>query len=539
MPPKTIKLNDLVNVGPVLKPKKNRIEWKSVYHALAGITAEYIINVLKPKPGDPLSKDLEQFFVHSSETSEKWLLRMGKDHDSLSEILDALDFRKDEEGYKEFSSTISFYIDDSGGTISIGDLTIPYSQSFLRVKVIDGKLLLLLYSQSKETVYRAISGPGPIIDYSEPAQTILKEPTGIQLNPDTTSIKPVDVDRFFDLTDDLMNADKDQRAAISADVDRNLLVVAGAGSGKTRSIVGRICYLHLVKGIPLRKMAALTFMRRARHPLIKSASDQLAEAYNKLGVERKPDEVNISTLDAFFKRLIENHWEEMGFKHKPVFKYDTKKEVKLKIIQDIIINNRYPAKIEMTDQKIPLLDNKLLNELLIQIERSADGLVINVPGIENILNSYIDYQMESHEILEYYASAYIVRRALATNPDLKDQICEDFRCILIDEYQDINKLQNEIFSYLYGTGIHFTLVGDDDQTIYTWRGSDVGIIRDVLKDDNVEKVYLTVNYRNNPHIVEAGNSVLERMNVRSKKGMMITPYRTTGPKIRVCEISSD
>ena len=539
MPQKTIYLNDIANVGPVLKPKKNRIEWKSVYHVLVGITAEYIQSVLKPKPGDPLSRDLEQFFVHSAETSEKWLARMSSEHDSLSEILDAVDFSKDEGGYSDFASTVSFTIDGELSEITIGDLAFPYTQSFLRIREIEGKNIALLYSQSKEILYRAISGPGAVTDYSEKAEAIIKEPTGIQQNPESIHFRPIDPEKFFNLTDDLRDADKDQRAAISADIDRNLLVVAGAGSGKTRSIVGRICYLHLVKGVPLRKMAALTFMRRARHPLIKSASEQLAEAYRKLGIERTPDEVNISTLDAFFRRLIENHWEEMGFRRKPLFKFDTKKEVKLKILQQIIIDNDYPARKEITDQIKPLLENQPLKDLLSKIEGCADGLVVNIPGIENILNSYIEYQMENHEILEFYASAFIVKRALEINPDLKDRICGDFKCILIDEYQDINRLQNEIFSHLYGSGIHFTLVGDDDQTIYTWRGSDVGIIRDVLKDEDVQKVYLTINYRNNPHIVEAGNSILDRMDVRSKKGMKITPYRDKGPKIRICEVMPD
>ena len=519
-------MKDIVNVGP--QPKKNRKDWKSVYHVMAGITAEYIFNVMRPRPGDDLSRDLEQFFKYSAKTSKEWVEMLGSDHDSLEELLDAIEFKEDEVSYEEFSSGITFTFGGDGSKIIVGDMTIPFSQKFLKVVEIEGSPYALLYSQVEEPQFKAILGPGPRREYTEKAELVLKECTGIQKNPLGIQIKPVEADMFFDLTDDLRGVDNDQRAAISADLDRNLLVVAGAGSGKTRSLVGRLCYLHLVKGIPLQRIVALTYMRKATHPLVKSASEQLREAYIKIGANTTPDDVNVSTIDAFFKKLIDNYWEDMGFTSKPEFKFDTKDEVKLDIIRSIITDNNYPVHKDIQ-----------MSELRRQLENYANGLSVNIPGIENILRSYVEWQMENHQILEFFCSSYIVKLALTEDSMLKERICDAFDCILIDEFQDINRLQNEIFSVLYDSNIHFTLVGDDDQTIYTWRGSDVGIIRDMLKDESVRKVYLTVNYRNNPHIVEAGNSILERMDGRSKKGMRITPYQPTGPKIRQCSVLAD
>lgn len=526
MPERTIQLKEIVNVGP--QPKKNRVEWKSVYHVLAGITAEYIFNVMKPRPGDDFSRDLEQFFKYSAKTSKEWLEMLGSDHDSLGDLLDAIEFEEDEASYGSLASRVSFVFGGEESKVLVGSMAIPFSQKFIKIKEIDGSTYALIYSQVEEPLFKAILGPGPRTDYSEKTELVLKEFTGIQKNPLGVQIKLVGADKFFDLTDDLRGIDNDQREAISADMDRNLLVVAGAGSGKTRSLVGRLCYLHLVKGVPLQRMAALTYMRKAAHSLDKSASEQLREAYIKIGADIAPDDVNVSTIDAFFKKLIDNYWEDMGFTSKPEFKFDTKDEVKLDIIRSIITDNNYPVHKDIQ-----------MSELRRQLENYANGLTVNIPGVENILRSYVEWQMENHQILEFFCSSYIVKLALTENSLLKDRICDAYDCILIDEFQDINRLQNEIFSVLYDSSIHFTLVGDDDQTIYTWRGSDVGIIRDMLKDEGVNKVYLTVNYRNNPHIVEAGNSILEEMNGRSKKGLRITPYQSTGPKIRLCSVLKD
>ena len=82
------------------------------------------------------------------------------------------------------------------------------------------------------------------------------------------------------------------------------------------------------------------------------------------------------------------------------------------------------------------------------------------------------------------------------------RVVESYDCILIDEFQDINKLQNDVLSNFYNSKIHFTFVGDDDQTIYTWRGADNSIIKSMVGDASVNTVYLTTNYRNNPYIVK-------------------------------------
>ena len=523
LPEGIIQLKDIVNVGPVVR--RSGTNWKSVYRILSAIVAEYIFGEINPGPDDEISQATEMLFTDATKTSKEWLENM-KEYDPLDDLLDSIEFQEDDKSFEKLRSSIRFVLKGEKSSIEIEDLSVPFSQKFLRFHDDHGSVYALIYSQVDSPVYKPIQGPGQKIDYIEFSDKILKETTGIQANPLGSCVKLVDQDKFFTLTEDLSNADEDQMAAISADTDRNLLVVAGAGSGKTRSLIGRLCYLHLVKGIPLRRMAILTYMRKATYPLIKSVSEQLSEAYIKIGAETMPEEVSISTIDAFFKRLIEFYWADMGFTAKPVFNFSMKEDVKLNILATIINENNYPIRME-------------LPELKRHLENYANGLSVNMPGIDNILRSYVEWQIENHEIFEFFCSSYILKMALVGDSLLKDKICESFDCILIDEFQDINKLQNEIFSTLYHSNIHFTLVGDDDQTIYTWRGSDVGIIRNMQKDNGVKTVYLTVNYRNNPHIVEAGNSVLEKMGGRSKVGKKIIPYQTNGPKIRVCSVSTD
>ena len=390
--------------------RRSGTNWKSVYHILSGIAAEYIFSKIDLKPGDDISRDLEQFFKYAAKTSKEWL-ELIKGYDSLDELFDAFEFQEDNKSFEDLRTSIRFILKDGESRIEIGDLSIPFSQKFLRFHDIDGSTYALIYSQVDSPVYKAIPGPGQKTDYIETGDKVLKEETGVQIDPLGNRIKPVDPDKFFTLTEDLSNADKDQKAAISADIDRNLLVVAGAGSGKTRSLVGRVCYLHLVKGVPLKRMAVLTYMKKATHPLIKSASEQLSQAYIKIGADTTLEEVNVSTIDAFFKRLIESYWADMGFTTKPVFNFSMNEDVKLDILATIIRENNYPVH---RDLKLP--------ELKRQLENYANGLSVNIPGIDRILRSYVEWQIENHEIFEFFCSSYIVKMALTEDSLLKDRL---------------------------------------------------------------------------------------------------------------------
>ncbi len=530
-----IRLDQIVNVGVV--KRRSGTSYKSVHNLLAGITAEYIENSIKPEHNDDLYRELEMFFRQAYKPANEWLVSL-RPFDSLNDFLDLIFFREDEDSYKVLSSRIFFIRDSDASFIRIGELEFPSSNRFIRICNLDNQKFALVYSQVGETpVYKVIAGPGPKNSYKEETKPIFRDSNGSQVDPDGTCLPLVDPEQFFQLTDDLRKVDKDQKAAISANCDHNLLIVAGAGSGKTRSLVGRMCYLHLVKRIPLNRIAMLTFTRKAAQKLIKSASEQLTESYGNLGITASSTSINASTIDAFFKRLIEIHWSEMGFTKNPKFSFDMKLDTKLNILSRIIEEDDFPLREENGGRNENGLEK--LKVLRAQIENYANGLTVNIPGIDNLLRSYVDWQVRNNEIVEFFCASCIVKNTLDNNEAFKNRLCESFECILIDEFQDINKLQNEIFAALYDTSVHFTLVGDDDQTIYTWRGSDVDIIRDMQKDENVNTVFLTVNYRNNPYIVRAGNSILRRMGERSKNGVEITPYQNTGEKVRICRISKN
>ncbi len=528
-----IGLDQIVNVGVV--KKKSGTSYKSIHNLLAGITAEYIENTIKPQRSDDLYRELEMFFRQANKPASEWLISL-RPFDSLNDFLNLIFFQENEDSYRDLSSRIFFIQDSNSSFIRIGELEFPSSNKFIRICELDNQKFALIYTQVGETpVYKVISGPGPKNSYKEETKPIFQDSNGSQVDPDSTCLPFVDPEQFFQLTDDLRKVDKDQKAAISANCDRNLLIVAGAGSGKTRSLVGRMCYLHLVKRIPLNKIAMLTFTRKAAQKLIKSASEQLTESYGNLSITTNPTSINASTIDAFFKRLIEIYWSEMGFTKNPKFNFDMKLDTKLNILSKIIEEDDFLLHEENDERNENSLEK--LKALRTQIENYANGLTVNIPGIDNLLRSYVDWQVRNNEIVEFFCASCIVKNTLNSNEALKNKLCESFECILIDEFQDINKLQNEIFATLYDTSIHFTLVGDDDQTIYTWRGSDVDIIRDMQKDKNVNTVFLTVNYRNNPYIVRAGNSILRKMGERSKNGVEITPYQNTGEKVRICKVS--
>ncbi len=347
---------------------------------------------------------------------------------------------------------------------------------------------------------------------------------------------------------DLRELDREQKVAVSAPIDKNVLILAGAGSGKTRCLVSRLAYLHLVKGVPLDKIVLLTFTKNVASEMRERAANLMLPIYAQYYPNSEPT-LDVRTIDSFFVKTIRSFYQEIGFKNdsEPLFFLSTDREdksiidKKISVLREIVANNGLEAVFSyyFTEPEDEVVARARQKSLLKKLENYMIGLPVNQSGIQELLDLYLDWQLLHNEVLGFESAQKLIQKSLEDPLSrIKDKITSQYKCILIDEFQDISILQNKVFSFFYDGSIHFTFCGDDDQTIYGFRGSDNAIIQAISKMPNVINAPLMTNYRSDPTIVEAANAILNIIEGRAKTVKMKTAL-TTKNKIHHATYSND
>ena len=497
---------------------------------LCGICSEYALNIKRVSEDDNIFHHIRAYY-EDGDISSKTLLNNFKKTNEFNELLGDFDISdQSAENYEKIISSIKWDSDQKENKFTIGTFSFTSNITFIKQLVESDSIYCLTYSDNSDWPrFEAITCGIDSFHYRENTKKV-EMAIKIGNKPSIKTTDVIDDETFFTLTNDLRTTDPKQREAIKADLDRNVLIVAGAGSGKTRSLVGRVSYLHLVKGVPLNRIALLTFTNAATDSMRKGALAQLNEAYLKhdFHTYSKPN-VMAYTIDAFFKRIIDSYWADIGFSEKPSFLYDKKRDQpeRERLLRDVIQSNHFWGMLDG-------LKNGYY-DLYQQVEKYANGIYVSIPGIDVLLNLYVEKQIEQCKIVNFVFASCILEKASSSDDcALYQRINNDYDCILIDEFQDINNIQNKVLSKFYDSvGIHFTFVGDDDQSIYAWRGADNEAIRQMQNDPKVNVIYLTINYRNNPFIVNAGNDILRTMKDRAKSEVLIEAYKKTGSKVHV------
>ncbi len=290
--------------------------------------------------------------------------------------------------------------------------------------------------------------------------------------------------------------------------DGPILVLAGAGSGKTRTIVHKIAYLIHQKKVPPYKIVAVTFTNKA-------ASEMAGRALSLCGPEASS--VVIRTYHAlglfFLRKLAEKIqypaeftiWDDL----------DTHKSMELALGK--VSNEKFTkTQIKYFTQKISSLKNDLVSPEQLRED----------PGLEEM--EYADilpevyhlYEMSKKEsrAVDFGDLIYLPVKIFETHPETLEEISRRYRYFLVDEYQDTNYAQYKLISLLSGQSRNLCVVGDDDQAIYGWRGADVQNIlnfRDQFPDAKVIK--LEENYRSTIHILNLANRVISNNEGRMEK----------------------
>jgi len=296
-----------------------------------------------------------------------------------------------------------------------------------------------------------------------------------------------------------------------------LLVFAGAGSGKTRTIIYRIANL-LASGVPPYRILAVTFTNKAAGEM-KSRLSELA------GAEVSRD-LWVGTFHSVCAKLLRRYSEEVGLKRNFVIYDDSDQKAVL---------TRVVRELNLSDQEYP---PKLMASLISKEKREGRGPseVKGDAGFNDSLPEiYVRYQIALRlaNAVDFDDLLYLMA-LIAENPNSKggEELRKRFIHVLVDEFQDTNLIQYRLIRALSAQRRNLCVVGDDDQSIYRWRGADVRLIRSFRRDfSDAVVIKLEQNYRSSGNIVRAALGVIEAADVREPKKLWTD--QEPGEKVKV------
>lgn len=297
-----------------------------------------------------------------------------------------------------------------------------------------------------------------------------------------------------------------QQAAVRHD-QGPLLLLAGAGSGKTRVITSRIAYLVGERGVPPDRILAVTFTNKAAREMQERVTEEVGRKQAKGMV--------VATFHALCVRMLKEDIERLGYK-KNFSIYATADQARL--VRDLM-------------QQLQVDGKKFDAERLLWVISDAKNRL--VPPERFIARARDEYSTLAAELYPRYQKALkafnavdfddlimLVVRLLQEFPAAREKYRERFRYLMVDEYQDTNAAQYLLLKLLAGKHRNLCVVGDDDQSIYGWRGADLGNILDFEKDfPGAEVIRLEQNYRSTGNILAAANAVIRNNKKRKDKAL--------------------
>ena len=316
--------------------------------------------------------------------------------------------------------------------------------------------------------------------------------------------------------DILMDLNEAQNAAVTTDAP-HALILAGAGSGKTKVLVHRVAW-YLQTGQSLdHGILAVTFTNKA-------AGEMKGRIQNLMG--RSVQNMWIGTFHGIAHRFLKLHWREAGLKESfQIIDSDDQLRVIRRIVRDLELEESGWSAKEI-QYKINSWKEKGLRSK--KVPKANDR-------IEDVLKTvYHDYEVvcERSSSVDFAELLLRVYELWSTQPRIKEDYHLRFRHILVDEFQDTNRLQYEWLKLLVGDKGNLFVVGDDDQSIYSWRGAKVENMQLFQRDfPDHEIVRLEQNYRSTSNILEAANSLIT--NNSKRIGKRLWTNGTDGEKIKL------
>ncbi|MCX2717859.1 UvrD-helicase domain-containing protein [Helicobacter sp. MIT 21-1697] len=297
-------------------------------------------------------------------------------------------------------------------------------------------------------------------------------------------------------------------------IDGAMLILAGAGSGKTKTITTRLAYLIDEVGIPPSATLTLTFTNKAAQEMRARALALLHNTY-----ESPPLLCTFHRFGLIFLRL---HIAKLGRKANFVVLDADDKRALLKSLCKI-------RPISQLDYYISNMKNAFLSPKEAQAYAHSEEYKL----MNRIYGEYEDYLLNKN-LLDFDDLLYLTYAILLQDEDIAMQMSEQYQYIMVDEYQDTNEIQYKILKRLCFSHKNLCVVGDDDQSIYGWRGADVNnILRFPNEFDEVKVVKLEENYRSSEQILNAANALISHNSKRLGKNLK--SMKGAGADVRVIE----
>lgn len=288
--------------------------------------------------------------------------------------------------------------------------------------------------------------------------------------------------------------DRQKEAVMSCDT--NLRIIAGAGSGKTKVITTRIAYLVEDMGVAPYRILAITFTNKA-------ANEMKSRVEGILGVNDTG--VRISTIHSFCVRVLR---EEIRF-----FDYPSNFLILDSDDQKTILNEIYK---KLDIQKKELSYGNALNYIsgnkcaFISADEALQRVTYPFEKIKAQIYSEYENKLKMLQVLDFDDLLIYVYKLFRDNLEAREKWQNRFDFIHVDEFQDVDEIQYGLIRYLCGPSTKLCVVGDPDQTIYTWRGAKVDIIMNFVKDfKDCKTIILNENYRSTKNILDAANSLIK------------------------------
>jgi len=321
---------------------------------------------------------------------------------------------------------------------------------------------------------------------------------------------------------DLNILNAEQRRAVE-EIEGPSMIIAGAGSGKTRVLTYKIAYL-IESGISPFEILALTFTNKA--------ATEMKERISKL-VKTNFDKIWMGTFHSIFARMLRIEADYLGFTRNFTI-YDSEDSANL--VKQLMTNNRMPTD-NPTPKAIHNSISNLKNKLIFPKEFSTLAITPFDKKVEII---YEDYQKALHKNNSMDFDDLLIKpiELFKRYPEILEKYQERFKFILVDEYQDTNKAQYVIVKLLSQKYKNVSIVGDDAQSIYKWRGAEIQNIFDFQDDFKDCKIFkLEQNYRSTQKILALADHVIKRNTKQMEKNLWTENLH--GENIHLIETMTD
>jgi DNA helicase-2/ATP-dependent DNA helicase PcrA len=320
----------------------------------------------------------------------------------------------------------------------------------------------------------------------------------------------------------LLNKEQYEGATI---IDGQILILAGAGSGKTRVLTHRIAHMIDDFGIASYSILAITFTNKA--------AKEMKDRVRKLIGERA-DNMWISTFHSICVRILRREIDKIGYKSSfTIYDSSDQKVLVRECMKVLNINDK-----DITEQeiigKIGKAKDKMQNAKSYMQENEANFRENKIAGVYEMYQK----KLKENNALDFDDLIFKTVEIFKKNDEVLEFYQNKFKYIMVDEYQDTNGAQYELVKLLAAKYKNICVVGDDDQCIYQWRGADIRNILDFEKDYPSAKVIkLEQNYRSKANILDAANFVIA--NNTNRKNKVLRTEQEAGNRIKIYRAFSD